>query len=303
VTQPAAPPVEQEAARLRAVREELGLPGFVDVHTHFMPANVLAKVWAYFDSAGPLLGRRWPVTYREEEDVRVARLRAYGVQRFTSLLYPHKPGMAQWLNGWAAEFAARTPDCLHSATFFAEPGAGKHVREALDAGARVFKAHVQVGGYDPTDPLLEEVWGLLQDSGTPVVIHCGSGPAPGRHTGPGPVEHVLARFPRLRLVVAHLGMPEYSDFLDLAEHHEGVHLDTTMAFTDFAEERSPFPPAERSRLRALGERVLLGSDFPNIPYPYLHQVEALVRLDLGDDWLRAVLHDNAVRLFDLASPG
>ena len=297
--QPAAPPVEDEAAALRAVREELGLTGFVDVHTHFMPANVLAKVWAYFDSAGPLLGRRWPVTYREDEDVRVARLRAYGVQRFTSLLYPHKPGMAAWLNGWATDFAARTPDCLHSATFFPEPGAAGQVRDALESGARVFKAHVQVGGYDPADPLLDPVWGLLEDTGTPTVIHCGSGPAPGTHTGPGPMRDVLRRFPRLRLVVAHLGMPEYAEFLDLAEAHEGVHLDTTMAFTDFAEERDPFPPAQRSRLVELGDRVLLGSDFPNIPHPYLHQVEALQRLDLGEEWLRGVLRGNAVRLLGL----
>jgi len=41
---------------------------------------------------------------------------------------------------------------------------------------------------------------------------------------------------------------------------------------------------------------VLGSDFPNIPYPYAHQIEALVRLDLGDDWLRRVLHDNGMRL-------
>ena len=277
----------------------LGLPGLVDVHTHFMPANVMAKVWAYFDSAGPLLGRAWPIAYREDEDVRVARLRAYGVERFTSLLYPHKPAMAVWLNDWAAQFAARTPDCLHSATFFPEEGAGEYVEGALRAGARVFKAHVQVGGYDPTDPLLDPVWGLLEDAGTPTVIHCGSGPAPGTHTGPGPVADVLRRFPRLRLVVAHLGMPEYADFLALAEEHDGVHLDTTMAFTDFAEQMSPFPVAERPRLVALGDRVLLGTDFPNIPHPYLHQVEALLRLDLGDDWLRGVLRDNAVRLLAL----
>jgi predicted TIM-barrel fold metal-dependent hydrolase len=208
--------------------------------------------------------------------------------------------MAQWLNDWAADFAARTPDCLHSATFFPEPGAGEYVDRAVRAGARLFKAHVQVGGYDPTDRLLDPVWGLLAESGTPVVVHCGSGPAPGRHTGPGPVAEVLARFPGLRLVVAHLGMPEFTEFLDLAERYDGVHLDTTMAFTDFAEARSPFPPAERPRLRALGERVLLGTDFPNIPYPYLHQLEALVRLDLGDDWLRGVLRENAVRLLALA---
>jgi predicted TIM-barrel fold metal-dependent hydrolase len=301
MTEPPAtpPPVEEEAARLHALWRGLGLPGVVDVHTHFMPANVLAKVWAYFDSAGPLLGRSWPVTYREAEDARVARLRAYGVERFTSLLYPHKPGMAAWLNTWAADFAARTPDCVPSATFFPEPGAGEEVAAAVRRGVRVFKAHVQVGGYDPTDPLLDPVWGVLEDSGTPVVIHCGSGPAPGTHTGPGPVVEVLARFPRLRLVVAHLGMPEYADFLGLAERHEGVHLDTTMVFTDFAEQTSPFPVAERPRLRELGERVLLGTDFPNIPHPYLHQVEALVRLDLGEEWLRGVLRDNAVRLLGL----
>ena len=40
-------------------------------------------------------------------------------------------------------------------------------------------------------------------------------------------------------------------------------------------------------------------DFPNIPYPYVHQLEALGRLGLGAAWLRAVCHDNAVRLLGL----
>ena len=47
------------------------------------------------------------------------------------------------------------------------------------------------------------------------------------------------------------------------------------------------------------DRILLGSDFPNIPYPYLHQLQALARLELGPDWLRAVCHDNAARLLGL----
>ncbi|GAA1919909.1 amidohydrolase family protein [Nocardioides marmoribigeumensis] len=292
------PDLQDEAARLHTVWRELGIPGVVDVHTHFMPANVLAKVWAYFDSAGPLLGRPWPVAYREDEDARVARLRAYGVQRFTSLLYPHKPGMGAWLNEWAADFAARTPDCLHSATFFPEPEAGEYVGAALRSGARVFKAHVQVGAYDPSDPLLDPVWEQLEEAGTPVVIHCASGPRPGAHTGPGPVREVLRRFPRLTLVVAHMGLPEYTPFLELAETHERVHLDTTMAFTDFGDFTDP-GDLDLPRLAGLQDRILLGTDFPNIPYPYLHQVEALVRLGLGDDWLRAVLRDNAVRLLDL----
>jgi predicted TIM-barrel fold metal-dependent hydrolase len=288
-----------EAGLVDAFRARHGMDALVDVHTHFMPERVLRKVWAYFDSAGPLTGSEWPITYREEEARRVELLRGFGVRAFTAMLYPHKAGMAEWLNGWAAEFAARTPDCLHTGTFFPEPGVEDYVRRALDAGVRVFKAHVQVGGYDPCDPLLDPVWGLLAEAGVPVVTHCGSGPAPGKHTGPEPMARVLARHPRLPLVVAHLGMPEYAEFLDLAERYPRVMLDTTMAFTDFSEVRMPFPAGEKARLTDLGDRVLLGSDFPNIPYPYVHQLEAIERLDLGSPWIRAVCHDNGARLFGL----
>ncbi|OSC72736.1 amidohydrolase, partial [Streptomyces sp. 4F] len=195
--------------------------------------------------------------------------------------------------------ARRTPDCLHTSTLFPEPGVEAYVREAVEAGARGFKAHVQVGAYDPADELLDGAWGLLAEAGVPVVIHCGSGPAPGKHTGPEPIARVLARHPRLRLVVAHMGMPEYEDFLDLAERYAQVRLDTTMAFTDFSERLAPFPRRALPRLSDLGDRILLGTDFPNIPYPYLHQLRALERLELGDAWLRDVCHDNGARLFGL----
>jgi len=291
---------DAEAARVSGFRDRAGLAALVDMHTHFMPERLLAAVWAYFDAAGPLIGREWPITYREDEQSRLAALRAFGVRAFTAMLYPHKPGMAASLNDWAADFAARTPDCLHTATFFAEPSASADVRRALERGARVFKCHLQVGDFDPNDQLLDGVWGMLADSGVPVVTHCGSGPVPGRFTGPGPIAALLARYPSLRLVVAHLGMPEYAGFLDLAERYPRVLLDTTMAFTSFIEDAGGrFPAAELPRLGALGDRVLLGTDFPNIPYSYADALEGLERgtVTLGADWLRAVCHDNAARLF------
>ena len=279
--------------------EPLGLPGIIDVHTHFMPKNVMDKVWNYFTAAGPKIGRPWPITYREAEDTRVERLRSYGVLAFSSMLYPHKPDMGAWLNQWSAEFASRHPDCLHTATFFPEPTAADYVRDAISGGAQVFKSHIQVGEYDPRDPLLDPVWGQLSEAQVPTVIHCGGGPVPGKFTGPDPVAGVLERFPRLPLIIAHMGMGEYSDFLDLAQKYPNVTLDTTMAFTDFAEEMMPFPTNERARLADLGDKILLGTDFPNIPYPYAEQLQALANLELGDDWLRAVWHGNAARIFSL----
>ncbi|WP_346622115.1 amidohydrolase family protein [Blastococcus montanus] len=278
---------------------ELGLPGLVDVHVHFLPEPVQAKVWQYFEAAGTHYGADWPVAYRLPVEERLAVLDRLGVRAFPTLPYPHKPGMAEWLNEWSHAFAAAHPRVLQSATFYPEPGAPAYVAAALDRGARVFKVHVQVGAFDPRDRLLDEVWGRLEETGTPVVIHCGSGPLAGEHTGPAPMAGLLERFPRLQLVIAHLGMPEYREFLELAERYERVHLDTTMFATDFTERLMPFDPADRPRLSDLRGKVLLGSDFPSIPYPYAHQLAALHRLDLGEDWLRAVLWDNGARLFGL----
>jgi predicted TIM-barrel fold metal-dependent hydrolase len=293
--------MHQEADELAAILTAVGLDSMIDVHTHFMPKPVMDKVWSYFDQVGPLTGREWPINYRFSETERLEVLRTFKVRRFTSLVYPHKPGMAAWLNAWATEFAAATPDCIHSATFFPEPDAGSYVTEAIEAGAKIFKAHLQVGDYSPNDPQLDEVWDVLSETQTPLVIHCGNGPAPGQFTGPAGIEKLLARFPGLRLIIAHMGLPEYAEFLDLTARYEGLHLDTTMAFTAFTEANHPFPPELRPRLVELGDRIVFGSDFPNIPYSYAEAVRAVVDLGLGDAWVRGVLHDNASRLLEIPS--
>ena len=87
----------------------------------------MAKVRAQFDSAGPLIGRAWPLRYRDEDDVLVETLRSFGVRRFTALPYAHRPDMAEFLNDWAAGFAARVPEAAVCGTFFPEPGVAAYV--------------------------------------------------------------------------------------------------------------------------------------------------------------------------------
>ena len=280
----------------------LGLPGLVDLHTHFLPERMLRRVWAHFDEIEPLVGQEWPIQYRDDEPSRLTTIRRLGVRRFTALSYAHRPGMAASLTDFSLSLAAEHDDCVPSATFYPEEGVLGQVQSALDRGARVFKIHAQIGAFDLRDPMLDPVWGLLADAAIPVVIHVGSGPVarPGI-TGPDKLAGVLARHPLLTAVVAHLGAPEYGEFLDLAERYPWVHLDTTMVFTDFFEQLAPFDPALLSRLADLPDRVVLGSDFPNIPYPYAHQLESLERLRdreprLDDDWLRAVCWYNGLRL-------
>lgn len=292
--------IRMKDADIPAWWQRLGLPGLIDIHTHFMPKPVMDAVWSYFDAAEQHYGRAWPVHYRVDEDERLALLRGFGVTTFTALVYPHKPAMAQSLSQWAREFAARTPGCVSTGTFFPEPDAANYVRAALDAGTGVFKAHVQVGGYDPRDPLLHDVWGQLAEAQVPVVVHCGDGPIPGNHTGAGPFGEVLQAHPRLTAVIAHCGMPDVDAHIALARRFPNVHLDTTMVGTPFSEAMMPLAPDTIAALGDLGDRVVLGTDFPNIPYAYAEQLAALERFDLGDAWLRAVCRHNGARLLRVA---
>ncbi|HZD67050.1 MAG TPA: amidohydrolase family protein [Acidimicrobiales bacterium] len=276
----------------------LGLPGIVDVHVHFMPDAIQQAVWRHFDNLEP----SWPVHYRQPQGDRLATLADLGVRHCTALAYAHRPGVAGWLNRHTLALAADHPLIVPTFTFYPEPGVLGEVDRALAAGAACAKVHLQVGRFDANDQRLDGVWSRLEAAGTPIVMHAGAvadGSGGDQWCGPEPVARLLHRFPDLRLVVAHLGAPRYDDFLDLAERHPGVHLDTAMALARWP--RLGEPPADlRDRLGRLQGRVVWGSDFPTVPFPYAVQVEALATLGLGDDWLRSVLWEAPARLLGVA---
>lgn len=289
-----------EAAEVRSFWQGLGLPGLLDLHVHFLPPPIERAVWREFDNGGELIGRDWPIVYRFDADARVQLLRDFGVRHFPTLPYAHKPGVAGFLNDWSRAFAAEVPEALWTATFFPEADATSYVEGLVRDGVVLFKVHSQVGGFHVDDPLLDGVWGLLEDSGTPVVAHVGSGPVGTPFTGPDALGRLLARFPRLQVVVAHLGAPETTAFLALAERYDGVHLDTSMALTPFFTDphggSGGLAPDLVPRLADLRHRVVYGSDFPTLPFRYADQLGWLAGLGLGDDWLRDVCWHNALRL-------
>ncbi len=292
-------------AEVPAFVAALGLPGLTDLHVHFLPDAVQQKVWAFFDRATKEYGTVWPIQYRRPADERLQVLRDLGVVAFAPLVYPHKPDMAAWLNDWVRDFAAATPEAVPTATFYPEPGVGDYLAAALDAGARCVKAHVQVGAYDPRDPLLDPAWGLLAEAGVPVVIHCGHGPVPGKYTGLDVFGDVLRRHPRLVTVLAHAGAPEFDLALDLVERHPGVYIDTTMVGVPFNRADELLPADWTARLAGNADRVALGTDFPSIPYEYATQLAAIAGWAaaddrLGESFLRAVLWHTPRRLLALS---
>jgi hypothetical protein len=275
--------------------QSLGIPGIVDAHVHFLPEKVQEAVWRWFEGLPD-----WPVTYRLPAAERMDVLASLGVRHHTALAYAHRPGMLRFLNDYTMGLAS-VAAVIPTFTIYPEPGVDAETARCLAAGGRCVKVHLQVGAFDPTDPRLEETWRMLQAAATPVVIHAGAvedGSGNEEWCGPAPVRRLLQRFPDLRLVIAHMGAPDFDAFLALAESHPGVCMDTAMVFTEPAY-LGPPPTHLLDRVAALGSRVVFGSDFPTIPHPFAAQVAGLVALGMGDEWLRNILWHNGRRLFDL----
>jgi hypothetical protein len=276
--------------------KERNLSWINDIHCHFFPDVLMRLVWRWFDGVG------WPVAYRLDQSSRIEALRANGIRNFTTLYYAHKQDMASGLNSWSKELADE-PGVVRSGTFYPEDGVLDYVQEAIESGIRLFKLHCEVSELDLNVSSLKEVFAYLEQNKIPIVIHCGTAPLPGRWTGHDHFVEFMSAYPELVVVVAHMGAAEIPDFLDTLEKRQltNLYLDTTMVFTDFALTSGSAP--ELHEVEPFHERILFGTDFPNIPYGLSHPINKILDSSLSDQAVRNIMADNMARLLNLPVQG
>ncbi len=289
-----APGSERWLTEPEGLRVPAGLRVF-DAHVHLFPERVFDAIWRWFDT------HAWKIRYRLHSEQVIAFLLGHGVERFTGLLYAHKPGMAAALNAYMAELAKAHAQLVPLGTVLpGEPGAEAVVREALRLGLRGIKLHCHVQRLAPNDPRLDPVYALCAEAQVPVLIHAGREPsfaAYGVDTralcGAAQVEDVLRRHPKLTLIVPHLGADEFVAYARLLRAHENLWLDTTMAIGGYLEGAEGVPGG---LFPGSAGRLLYGTDFPNLPYAWDRELGKLVAA-VAPGQRDAVLFGNAARLF------
>jgi hypothetical protein len=133
-----------------------------------------------------------------------------------------------------------------------------------------------------------DVYRLLLERGKILAVHAGTAPVANRFVGAEYFEPVLRELPELKVVVAHMGAFEFDRFFRMVRDYPNVYLDTSVNFIDPSliaalVSEGKFPPLEVPAsfdpevLLELSDRLLFGSDFPNIPYTYGVQQEGLLR--------------------------
>ncbi len=288
-------------AEVPAFLEEVGVEGIVDLHVHAMPDRLQRAVWAYFDR---LDDPPWPVTYRDDAEARLATLAELGVVAHTALAYAHKPGMIDWLNDYTLGLADGHEQVIPTFTIYPEPGVGAATEAAIARGGAVVKVHTQVGRFHAADPRLDEAWQQIAAAELPVMLHATAvyGVEGGdEYCGVDTIRALLERHPGLIVLVAHIGMPQFEQAIDLAESAEDVHLDLSMTLHD-GPVSAHVPDSAVARLHDLAPRLTFGSDYPTIPHDYATQVRALARLQLAEGELRDVLAGNATALLARRRP-
>ena len=208
------------------------------------------------------------------------------------LPYAHRAGVAESVNEWSAAEVAAYPWLVAGATFHpADEDLPRLVERALvELGLRVVKLHCSVGAFSPSDPRLEPLWDAAEALSVPVVTHAGQvSPGMTSEDEMDELVPVLRRHPRLRLILAHSGLPATTRTLQLMSEHEGLYADLTPVGAQ------PVDIGVDELVR-FGGRFLFGSDAPNNPTPASDQARRLEAMRLPSETVESIMGDAALSL-------
>lgn len=281
--------VEESIPRARYKR------GFVDAHVHLFPDRLFDAVWRWFDRHG------WPIRYRLHTPEVLRFLFARGVDHVVALHYAHKPGIARSMNRFMADIARAEPRVTALATVMpGEPQAREILEEGFALGLSGVKLHSHVQGVAVDAAELEVVYETCLRHDKPVVFHAGREPSSSGYKGDPRLlcgvdrtAAVLRAYPKLRLCVPHLGADEITAYGRLLERHDNLWLDTTMVLAGYFSD----DPESFRLVEARPDRVMYGTDFPNLPYAWDRELRRLAQRGLSDDTCARILGGTARAFF------
>ncbi len=225
-----------------------------------------------------------------------ADLAASGIRGALNLPVATRPDQVDSINAWAA---ANNQGPVYSlATVHPDtpdiPGA---LAGAQSAGFKGVKLHPEYQDFTLDDPRVAPAWEFCSDAGLFVFLHAGGERVftPPFHTDPAALAALLARYPRLNVVAAHLGGFQMWDASEAALIGKRLFLDLSHTLVWMPDEQ-----IARMVRNHGADNVLFGSDAPwQTPARVL---EAFLKLPFTEAEQRQILWENAARLLRLEGP-
>jgi predicted TIM-barrel fold metal-dependent hydrolase len=243
----------------------------------------------------------------------LARMDDAGIDRIGMINYvaPRLMGFTDEVNAWVARVARADPRRLlpfggldPRDDAVAKDPAGA-VDRLVDLGIRGLKIHpphqeLRVNAYrkgaaEEHLPALQGIYARAQEVKLPLMVHTGTSVFPGarsRYGDPMDCDDVGVDFPDLTMILAHCGRPMWTA--------SGVFI--VRRFANAYIDLSSIPPRRLLHyipmLEKLADKCLWGTDWPGPGAPTMnHNLRQFLDLELSDAARKAILHDNAARLF------
>jgi len=275
-----------------------GLPPVIDAHVHIFPRSILSAIRKWFDE------NAWHIRYQMTSSEIFEFLLSHGIKHIIALQYAHKPRIARQLNKYMSEKCREYENRVTGmATVFpGEENAEIILQEAFDSGLGGLKLHAHVQCFDMNSEHMNRLYECCRINRKPIVMHIGREPKstaygcdPYQLCSAEKLELILKYFPDIKICVPHLGFDEISAYRKLIEKYDNLWLDTTMVITDY------FPIEGKINLNDYrSDRIMYGSDFPNIPYAWDRELKELNAADIfSRESLEKISYKNAADFFSI----
>ncbi len=209
-------------------------------------------------------------------------------------------------NEWACEVGkqqARLIPFIGIQKILGTNGMAEEVALRATQGAKGVKIHPGIYSFYPNDRDLWPMYETCQKLGVPILSD--SGPWQGAPHGieygePAHFTEILRDFPRLTLILAHLGSAFWDERIEIGRQFPNVYFDISQGFsTPEAVSRHGYRGLSELDavrvIRKIGvERVMFGTDGPD--FDWIPQLEEFLRLDLTQEEKRMILAGNAKRI-------
>jgi uncharacterized protein len=264
------------------------MPEIVDAHTHLFPEKVVDRAMEQLSAIYGATPVRRPIL-----DELVAEMDEAGVDRSVYAPVSTRPDQVPSINRFALDLVDH-PRIIPFGTLHPHyedlPG---EIERLLEAGIRGVKLQPFFQGYDFADPATRTMFEAVGDR-LVVLIHGGQEIIEIEDVVPhaAALARLVEDFPKLRLIVAHMG--GYDMWDEVAEHLVGapVHFDLSYTFDQAPDELITRICSEHG-----WDRVIFGSDFP-----WQSQRDALAglrRLELDEETFAGVASGNLLALLGM----
>ncbi|MFX0059365.1 MAG: amidohydrolase family protein [Candidatus Hodarchaeota archaeon] len=276
---------------------------YFDVHTHFFPPQIFEAIWAFFeqrDDKNRVSG--WPVNYKLSTNDLIKVLKSKNVKFFTTHNYAHKAGVAEYINNWTNDFVKLNENIIPFGCIWPDDkNRFEYIKKIFDEyNFYGIKIQPLVQKFYLDDDRMYRIYDLIYDKGKWLMAHIGTAPYRNEYVGYNNFMNFLKKYPDMNIIVAHMGAFEYKKFLKLLDKHQNLYLDTAMIYipNNIFPERGSKRPKPKD-LISYQDRILFGSDFPNIPYKYENSTKGLLEFDLPRDFYKNIFYNNAKRIFKI----